>query len=431
MADTNKITRAIHYPSDNLLLANAIHIQKAASELELGNLVGMPTETVYGLAADAENTQALAKLFACKGRPADHPVIVHVDKACDLSYWAADISPLAQILIKTFWPGPLTLILPRAAHVSDWVTGAQTTIGLRCPAHPVAQALIQAFAKIKNNTNVGLAAPSANRFGKVSPTQAQHVIDEFKDEIIVLDGGACEIGIESTIVDLSRDQAIVLRPGKIREEEIAAVVKQYQSNKNQTFNEKSKAFDNLIKNYLQRDNQFNEADSKAVSQTNIQTDSQTTNQTDNQTNIDKDKLKIKLNLDAPRVAGTLAAHYAPNTPVKILNGSAIYLAMQTNLDGNDSSKNSTHYHSNSLGSFRKIAIIASCQVLARLSKIKLPKEIVIIQAPNTADDYAHQLYALLRRVDQLEVEQIWIEELPDTAVWKAVNDRIQRAAASF
>lgn len=247
-------------------------IKDAAQRLAKGQLVAFPTETVYGLGADASNPEAVAAIFAAKGRPANHPVIVHVAPHADLSGWVSHISPEARLLMEAFWPGPLTLILPRAEEASASISGGQDTIGVRCPSHPVAQALLKAFAQIKG-PGAGVAAPSANRFGQVSPTQAQHVRDEFPhinhSELYVLSGGNADVGIESTIVDVSRiDQGVapvVLRPGHITAEQIAAVLG--------------------IEGGLQ----------EAAS-----TDAST-----------------------PRVSGSLKAHYAPRTPLYLLSAAAI------------------------------------------------------------------------------------------------------------
>ena len=190
-------------------------IEKAAEILRKGGLVAFPTETVYGLGADASNPAAVRKLFAAKGRPADHPVIVHVAGTSDLKHWAAEVPRSAWILAEKFWPGPLTMVLKRAARVSDLITGGQDTVGLRVPSHPVAQQLLKTFGR-------GIAAPSANRFGRLSPTMAQHVRDELGDVVeLVLDGGPCDVGIESTIVDLTRETPAVLRPGRISAQQIA------------------------------------------------------------------------------------------------------------------------------------------------------------------------------------------------------------------
>ena len=203
-------------------------ITAAARALEQGRLVAFPTETVYGLGADAENPDAIAAIYTAKGRPSNHPVIVHLAVGADISRWARDIPEAAYRLIDAFWPGPLTLILKRAANVPAAVAGGQDSVGLRCPAHPVAQALLRAF----HGGQGGIAGPSANRFGHVSPTTAQHVRDEFGSGpesplAAVLDGGASAVGIESTIVDLSRMETTgpaLLRPGQISAAQIAEVI---------------------------------------------------------------------------------------------------------------------------------------------------------------------------------------------------------------
>jgi len=229
-------------------------IAHAARVLEEGGLVALPTETVYGLGADAENPAAVARIYAAKGRPQDHPVIVHIAPEGELAHWATDIPPEAQQLADAFWPGPLTMILKRAPGIPDAVSGGQDTVGIRCPAHPVAIALLRAF----KGGQGGVAAPSANKFGSVSPTTAQHVRDEFGEDGpigVILDGGQSEVGIESTIVDLSRlatHGPVLLRPGRVSAEAIAAVI---------------------------------------------------------------DRLPAAPDAAAPRASGTLESHYAPHTPV--------------------------------------------------------------------------------------------------------------------
>lgn len=189
-------------------------IDLAVTQLRAGGLVGMPTETVYGLAADASNADAVAQIFALKGRPNDHPVIVHVADSSQLVHWAARVPDAAWQLAQAFWPGPLTFILPRHPSVKDAVTGGQDTVGLRAPNHPVALELLRRFGG-------GLAAPSANRFGHVSPTTAAHVQAEFGAALpLVLDGGPCVIGVESTIVGLVDAKPTLLRPGGIAAEAI-------------------------------------------------------------------------------------------------------------------------------------------------------------------------------------------------------------------
>jgi L-threonylcarbamoyladenylate synthase len=195
--------------SARILPATAASIREAAARLRAGELVAFPTETVYGLGADAANPAAVRRVFAAKGRPADHPVIVHAANAAAAAHWAAAMPEPAQRLAAAFWPGPLTLVVARAAHVSAVVTGGQDSIGLRVPSHPVAHALLTEFGG-------GVAAPSANRFGRISPTTAAHVIDDLGDALtLVIDGGACALGIESTIVAVTGDETVLLRPGGI------------------------------------------------------------------------------------------------------------------------------------------------------------------------------------------------------------------------
>lgn len=193
-------------------------LASAVAILRAGGVIGLPTETVYGLAADAGNADAVARIFALKGRPADHPLIVHIAGAEQLPRYARTVPDAARRLAEAFWPGPLTLILPRQPGVLDAVTGGQDTVGLRAPAHPLAQQLLCAFGG-------ALAAPSANRFGRISPTRAEHVRAEFGDAVpCVLDGGPCAVGIESTIVDLTAQPPRILRPGDIGREQIEAVI---------------------------------------------------------------------------------------------------------------------------------------------------------------------------------------------------------------
>lgn len=243
-------------------------IHHAAEVLLQGGLVAFPTETVYGLGADAESREAVERIYHAKGRPANHPVIVHVAPEADVSYWAASVPDEARALIDAFWPGPLTLILKRAAHISDVVSGGQDSVGLRCPSHPVAQKLIRAFAAGKPSGQGGIAGPSANKFGQVSPTQASHVRDEFPELVaagmLVLEGGSSEVGIESTIIDLSRLSQgvgpVLLRPGFITAHQISKILE------------------------------------TPVHQPDAQ---------------------------APRVSGALKSHYAPQTPIKLVTGSSI------------------------------------------------------------------------------------------------------------
>lgn len=193
-------------------------LEAALAALRAGELVAFPTETVYGLGGDAANPAAVRRIFEAKGRPADHPVIVHVATADAIEAWARDIPPAAWALAEAFWPGPMTLVLRRRAGVSDLVTGGQDTVGLRVPSHPVAHALLAAFGG-------GVAGPSANRFGQVSPTTAAHVREELGDRVrLVLDGGQSAVGIESAIIDLSGAEPALLRPGMLDPARVEAVL---------------------------------------------------------------------------------------------------------------------------------------------------------------------------------------------------------------
>ena len=248
-----------------------VSVRDCALALQAGELVAFPTETVYGLGADAGNDAAVAKIFAAKGRPSNHPLIVHVDDTQQglpgLDFFATDVPDYARVLAQCFWPGPLTLILPRRAAVGSAAAGGQRSIGLRCPAHPVAQALLHACRDLGV---MGLAAPSANQFGRVSPTMAAHVADEFGATLRVLDGGACNIGIESTIIDCTRGAPVLLRPGAIT----AAQVQHASGRKVLTPDQAA-----------------------------------------------------QLAAPAPRASGTLAAHYAPKARVRLMDAKALQTAL--------------------------------------------------------------------------------------------------------
>ena len=193
-------------------------IALAAQALQRGDLIGLPTETVYGLAADACNAKAVAKIFSIKGRPSDHPLIVHVTDVESAERFASEIPDFAKRLMDAFWPGPLTLILPRITDIATAAAGGQKSVGIRSPSHPIARQILLAA----QNLGVwGVAAPSANKFGRVSPTTAAHVRDEFGDALLVVDGGACDVGIESAIVDCTRGQPVLLRPGVLTVEQLS------------------------------------------------------------------------------------------------------------------------------------------------------------------------------------------------------------------
>lgn len=322
-------------------------IQLAAALLADGKLVAFPTETVYGLGADAENLQAVADIYRAKGRPSSHPVIVHIAPEADVRYWVQDIPAPAQALIDAFWPGPLTLILKRASHIPDAVSGGQDSIGIRCPSHPVAQALLRAFKGGRG----GVAAPSANKFGHVSPTTSAHVREEFPEEIqsgmiaAVLDGGQSEVGIESTIVDMSRlatHGPVLLRPGHISASELEQVLGVTVAAPDQA---------------------------------------------------------------APRASGTLEAHYAPNTPVVLVEVDALEPTI-----------------SQLLAAGKRVAVMA----------YHVHRETAGLQAWRQLNDdpvaYAHDLYADLRELDHVNADIILVEALPNDREWQGVRDRLRRAA---
>ena len=196
-----------------------LSIAAAAQALQRGELLGLPTETVYGIAADAGNDAAVAKIFVAKGRPANHPLIVHVASALGVQRFASHVPDFAQKLIDAYWPGPLTLILPRRSDVAAVAAGGQNSVGLRCPSHPVALAVLRSAEALGV---LGVAAPSANLFGRVSPTTAAHVASEFGPELLILDGGACDVGIESTIIDCTRAAPVLLRPGVLTPQQLSA-----------------------------------------------------------------------------------------------------------------------------------------------------------------------------------------------------------------
>ena len=214
----------------------AAALTDAATTLLSGNLVAFPTETVYGLGADASNKDAVARVYAVKGRPADHPLIVHISTAAQLDKWASDIPEYAIKLARAFWPGPMTLILPRTELAKDFITGGQNNVGIRVPSHTVALALLKAF---EDQGGSGVAAPSANRFGKVSPTTAQAVTDELsnylKPDDLILDGGSSEVGVESTIIDCTNEAPVIIRPGAVTIE----MIEELLSIKLPTFNTQS------------------------------------------------------------------------------------------------------------------------------------------------------------------------------------------------
>lgn len=318
--------------------ADDASIEEAARRLRRGELVVFPTETVYGIGADASNADAVAALYRIKQRPPGHPVIVHVLDDASARAWG-EWPQRAQRLVDAFWPGPLTLILKRAAGAPAWACGAQSTIGLRAPAHPVARALLRAFVRLGGR---GVAAPSANRFGRISPTRAEHVADDLgEDAPLILDGGACDVGVESTIVDLSRTRPVLLRPGGISIAQLSAA---------------------LDEEVLERDS------------------------------------------SAPRASGTLDSHYAPATPTELV-------------DADEVAGRVAHWHRQG----KRVALWSRT--------VESPIAQLSLTMPRDARTTAHELYDTLRRLDRSGCDRIVIERVPRTPEWRAVHDRLRRAAA--
>ncbi len=320
-----------------MVRATQSEIEAAVEALRAGELVAFPTETVYGLGANAQNPAALRKVFAAKGRPAHHPLIVHLDSARYLHRWTQKLSPEAERLAARFWPGPLTLVLPKAPHVLDAVTGGQDTVAIRVPGHPMAQQLLTAFGG-------GIAAPSANRYGHLSPTRAEHVRDELGDTVkIVLDGGECQLGVESTIVSCADGQVRLLRPGAVTLSQLRATVGDVQ---------------------------------------------------------------IGADASAPRVPGSMQAHYAPQTPVELVPGDGLEVFAGSLNDQGE-----------------RVAVLA-----IRLPLKTLPL-VTWINAGRKPQTYAHDLYANLRTLDKAGCARILVQEVPGDERWDAVRDRLQKAAA--
>jgi L-threonylcarbamoyladenylate synthase len=333
------------------MLVSDTHLTAAAHALIGGELVAIPTETVYGLGADASNPIAVNRIFEVKGRPADHPLIVHVASLDRCHAWvdAPVVMNRLTMLGKAFWPGPLTMIVPLKNEAPRYASAGQPTIGLRVPLHPTTTALLEKFHELGG---LGIAAPSANRFGKVSPTSAAHVrADLGRDVPWVIDGGECEVGLESTIVDLCSSPPRILRPGAISALEIAQCL---------------------------------------------------------------DEIVLEgANSASPQVSGSLASHYAPNTPLKLLDTDSLLSLENLKPD-------------------KKIGVWASNTTCSRLQSSALLAHFHLAKA--TPKDYAHELYAVLRAIDTWGVAEVLIERPPDSGMqsagnaWAAVIDRLQRAS---
>ncbi len=314
------------------------NITEALRILKAGGLVAFPTETVYGLGADAANPQAVSKIFATKGRPANHPLIVHIGHVDQLEQWAESIPDNAYQLIDSFWPGPLAIILKKQPWVSDVVTGGQDTIAIRMPGNPVALDLLTQF-------NGGIAAPSANRFNHISPTLASHVQSEFGDSVeMIIDGGPCQVGLESTIIDVSSNNIKMLRPGHIQQQQIEHVL----------------------------------------------------HNTVNQGTTDSTR----------RAPGMLELHYAPETPAA--------LCPTIILD---------QYIEQYINAGKKMG------VLVRHAQLDSHPNLHSIIMPEDPVKFGHDMYACLRQLDELQLDLILIEQLPDEPKWVAVNDRLLKATA--
>ncbi len=316
-----------------------IQVQLAAEKLAAGEVIGLPTETVYGLAADAQNPSAVREIFTIKSRPSTHPLITHIAADADIAYWidtarmSDEMWRLTHALMAAFFPGPLTLVLPKHPQIDATVTGGQNTIALRSPNHALFQDVLAQLALLKNTPLVGIAAPSANRFGRVSPTRAEHVRAEFDDAVWVLDGDASVIGIESTIVDLTSGVPRVLRFGHVTPQDIERVTG--------------------VTPILPHNSP-----------------------------------------DAPRVSGSLLAHYAPSTPM-------LWLDELTSDDRANSA-----------------ALVYS----ARMDGLEH-----VLHLPPNPTDYARGLYHALRQLDTRAMARIAVQRLPDDAAWDAVRDRLNRA----
>lgn len=346
-------------------------VEVAAQQLAQGRLLGLPTETVYGLAADAGQPEAVHRIFQAKGRPADHPLIVHLppDWSPGLAHHAHSVPPWAEALMQAFWPGPLTLIVPRRPGVAEAAAGGHASVGLRCPAHPAAQAVLQAAQALGV---LGVAAPSANRFGRVSPTTARHVMDEFTgldgEALVVLDGGPCQVGIESTIVDATRGQPVLLRPGMLTPEQLTQACGQ-------------------------RVRRAEEAAPMAT--------------------------------PAPRASGTLESHYAPNARVRLMDAAQMDAAVSVLVDAVKAPPSARHPRP-ACGANTAVAVYAH-----QAPKGWSPQNKTVLwrPMPAQAEACAQELFAVLRELDATGVPLIWVEQPPPGSEWDGVRDRLTRAAA--
>jgi len=325
-------------------------VTRAVDILRQGGVVALPTETVYGLGADASNPEAVAKVFALKSRPADHPLIVHISGIDKLPQWAGEIPASAQALASRFWPGPLTMIFKRAPSVLDAVTGGQDTIGLRVPNHPLTLQVLAEFGG-------GVAAPSANRFGRISPTRAEHVAEEFGDRVdYILDGGPCEVGLESTIVDLTAARPRILRLGAVTAEDIDSALghADYTEEGGHTSREEEPSL--------------------------------------------------------PRTPGSLAAHYAPETPMRLVDSAELETRVLELI---------------SLG--RSVGVIARKPA----PSAEIPAGCAWMAISPEPAEYGRLLYATMRELDHMRCDLILVEAPPALKEWEAIADRLTRAASGI
>lgn len=342
-----------------------VNLDLAVSLLKEGNLVGLPTETVYGLGADAANPEALERLFRAKGRPRSHPVIVHIAGAGFLEDWVENVPPSVEKLAERFWPGPLTIIFKKRSTVCPEVTGGQDTVAIRVPRHPLTLSLLERFGG-------GIAAPSANKFGKLSPTSAVDVAREFENQVAyVLDGGSCDVGIESTILDLSGTAPAILRPGMISQkdlEEVLGTVVPVRS---------------------------------AERQPSVKASGSSSSSIELATETSGDDGEPIL----PRVPGSHKSHYAPNTPVRLLDSHALEDALTELIKLN-----------------LRPGVLAFATPKATLNSIPW------IVAEEEPEGYAKHLYSNLRQLDDCRCDWILIEQVPESAAWQGIADRLTRAS---
>ena len=360
-----------------ILPANPATIEQAAQALRAGQLVALPTETVYGLGGDALQDAAVARIFAAKGRPADHPLIVHVASSAQVPDYAASVPDFARRLMDAFWPGPLTLILPRRAGVAEQAAGGQATVGVRCPSHPVARAVLKQALTLGVT---GVAGPSANRFGRVSPTTAAHVVQELGSDLLVLDGGACAVGIESTIIDCSRGAPVLLRPGMLALDALSVAA-------GQTVWPQGGSDDSGVRGA------FGAAGAHPA-------------QPAFAADAPQAFAGKGLAAPAPKASGTLAAHYAPRATVRLLS----IAHMQARLDAGNLPRGSG-------------VAIWSHQPVHGPGVQHHPM-------PERAAQAAQMLFAWMRQCDDAGVAEIWVENPPSGPDWDGVRDRLQRAAAA-